>query len=110
MIKKADKYSENTEYYDDFTEKEYELNLKNETQHFTIHYSEFDNECIDKVSDVLENSYIRITNNFNQQLNEKLIIEIYPNHNQLHTALGLSNAPEWIRGGLGVNKIVIAAP
>ena len=110
MIKKADKYSENTECYDDFIEKEYELNLKNETRHFTIHYSEFDKECIDKVSDVLENSYIKITNNFNQQLNEKLILEIHPDHNQLHIALGLPNAPDWIRGGLGVNKIVIASP
>lgn len=91
-------------------EKHYNLNLRKETQHFIIHYTEFDKKCIDEVSDVLENSYNRITNNLNQQLQEKLIIEIHSDHNQLHKALGFSNALEWVRGGLGIGKIVIASP
>lgn len=89
---------------------DYTLSLIKETQHFIIYYSEIDRTCIDKVSDVLENNYNRIVINFNQNLHEKLIIEIHSDLNQLHIALGFPNAPNWIRGGLGVGKIAIASP
>jgi hypothetical protein len=111
MIEKLKKEcSDNTAFEDTYKEKDYKLNLIKETQHFIIHYTEFDSRCIDKVLDILENSYSRITNNLNQQLQEKLIIEIHPDLNQLHIALGFPNAPDWIRGGLGIGKIVIASP
>lgn len=110
MTKEIDEYSDNLELKNVSREKDYKLNLKKETQHFIINYTEFDNRCIDKVCEVLENSYDRITNNFNQQLHEKLLIEIHPDHNQLHIALGFPNAPSWVRGGLGIGKIVIASP
>ncbi|MCB2299295.1 peptidase MA family metallohydrolase [Clostridium tagluense] len=93
-----------------YQEKDYKLNLKKETQHFIICYTEIDKTCIDKVSDVLENNYNRITIIFKQQLQEKLNIEIHSDINQLHIALGFPNAPDWIRGGIGVDKIVIASP
>ncbi|MBU2700527.1 hypothetical protein Ga0466249_001619 [Sporomusaceae bacterium BoRhaA] len=86
------------------------LNLRKETEHFTIYYNEIDKTCINKVSAVLENNYNKITNHFNQQLQEKLTIEIHSDLNQLHLALGFPNAPDWIRGGLGIGKIVIASP
>ena len=110
MTEKIEEISDNIELRNVDIEKDYKLNLRKETQHFIIHYTEFDKRCIDKVSDVLENSYNRITSTFNQQLQEKLIIEIHPDHNQLHIALGFPNAPEWVRGGLGIGKIVIASP
>lgn len=84
--------------------------FKKETQHFIIYYTEFDRTCIDKVSDVLENNYNRITSNLKEQLENRLIIEIYPDLNKLHIALGFPDAPDWIRGGLGAGKIVIASP
>lgn len=84
--------------------------IRKETQHFILHYTEFDQKCIEEVSDVLEDSYNRITNNFNQELQEKLIIEIHPNYKQLHIALGLHNAPNWVRGGLRTSKIIIVSP
>lgn len=90
--------------------KAYTLNLKKETQHFIFYYTEFDNPCINKISEVLENSYDKITDNLNQKLEEKLVIEIHQDLNQLHIALGFPDAPGWIRGGLGVGKIVIASP
>jgi len=92
------------------TDKEYTLNLCNETEHFIIYYTEMDKTCINKVSDVLENNYNRVTDNFNEKLPEKLTIEIYSDLNQLHIALGFPNAPDWVRGGLGSDKIVIASP
>jgi hypothetical protein len=93
-----------------YEEKDYQLNLRKETQHYIIYYTETDKSCINIVSDVLENNYKRITTNFNQQLQEKLIIEIHSDLTQLHIALGFPNAPDWIRGGIGVGKIVIASP
>ena len=89
---------------------DYKLDFWKETKHFMIRYTEFDKKCIDRVLEVLEDSYNRITNNLNQQLQEKLVIEIHPDLTQLHIALGFPNAPDWIRGGLGVGKIVIASP
>lgn len=93
-----------------YKEKDYKLNLKKETQHFIVYYNEIDRTCIDKVLDVLENNYNRITVNFSEQLQKKMTIEIHSDLNQLHIALGFPNAPDWIRGGLGVGKIVIASP
>lgn len=85
-------------------------NLKMETQHFIINYSEMDIPCIDKVSDVLEANYNKVTNNLKQQLQEKLTVELHGDLNQMHIALGLPDAPDWIRGGLGIGKIIIASP
>lgn len=84
--------------------------LKMETQHFIIKYCEMDKTCIDKVSDVLEANYDKVTSNLKQQLQEKLTVEIQRDLNQLHIALGFPDAPDWIRGGLGMGKIVIASP
>ncbi|MGL4738206.1 MAG: hypothetical protein ACRCW2_12215, partial [Cellulosilyticaceae bacterium] len=91
-------------------EKSYKLNLIKETAHFKIYYTEFDKNAIDQIADILESNYTRITNRLNQSLQEKLLIEVHSDLNQLHIALGLSHAPDWIRGGLGVDKIVIASP
>jgi hypothetical protein len=110
MIRKTEEGLNNEELENVYIDKDYNLNLRKETQHFIIHYTEFDKGCIDKVFEVLEASYDRITNNYNQHLQEKLIIEIHPNHSQLRIALGFPNAPEWVRGGLGTGKIVIASP
>lgn len=99
-------YSNDTE----IESKDYKLNLTKETPHFLICYNEVDTACIDKVSDLLENSYERITTIFNRQIQEKLTIEIHSDLNNLHIALGFPNAPDWIRGGIGTGKIVIASP
>ncbi|ALB45400.1 peptidase MA family metallohydrolase [Clostridium beijerinckii] len=110
MAKEVDESLDNLKIKNVNIEKDYKLNLRKETQNFIICYTEFDKKCIDKVSNVLEDNYNRITNNLNKQLNEKLTIEIHPDHNELHMALGFPNAPDWVRGGIGVGKIVIASP
>ena len=69
----------------------YEVNLRKETDHFTILYCEADSTCIDKVSDILESSYKSITEN-------------------LKEGLGIGDIPEWVRGGLAKDKIAIASP
>lgn len=88
----------------------YKLNLSKETKQFIIYYAETDKSCIEKVSYMLEDSYDRITNRFNQKLKEKLVVEIYSEHSELLNALGFPNAPKWVRGGIGVGKILIASP
>lgn len=100
----------NIEFEQLHKEKDYKLNLRKETEHFIINYTEVDKSCINIVSDVLENNYNRITTIYNQQLQDKLTIEIHSDINELHIALGFPNAPDWIRGGIGVDKIVIASP
>lgn len=110
MIEKLKKGCSDNVEFENVCKEDYKLNFEKETQHFMIHYTEFDKTCIDRVLNTLEDSYNRITNNLNQQLQEKLVIEIHPDFDQLHIALGIQNAPDWIRGGLGAGKIVIASP
>lgn len=92
------------------SQKENTLNLVKETDNFIVYYMEFDERCIDKVLDDLEKNYHRITSNLNQKLDDKLVIEVYSDLKLLHLALGLSDAPNWIRGGLREDKIIIASP
>lgn len=89
---------------------ECKLNLSVETKYFILYFTEKDSKCIDEVIQALENNYNRISINLEQKLESKLIIEIYYNHKSLHAALGLNDAPDWIRGGLGDGKIKIASP
>ncbi len=96
--------------YTKILDEDYKLNLRKETKHFIINYTEADKLCIEKISEVLENNYNRITTNLNQQIDEKVIIEIHHDIKKLHNALGLLDAPDWIRGGLGKGKIIIASP
>lgn len=108
--KRKEACSDNVEFEQVHKIENYKLDLRKETQHFIINYAGTDKSCIDRVSHVLENNYERITMNLNQQLQEKLTIEIHSDLIQLHNALGFPNAPDWIRGGIGVDKIIIASP
>ena len=93
-----------------YNEEKYVPNHKIETEHFIINYNMVDKKCIGNLLEVLEAGYSRVTNNLNRKLGEKVIIEIQSNLNELHIALGFPNAPNWIRGGLGNGKIIIASP
>lgn len=42
MIRKIEECSDNVELKNVYIEKNYNLNLRKETQHFIIHYTEFD--------------------------------------------------------------------
>jgi hypothetical protein len=88
----------------------YKPNLKMETDNFIIYYSEMDKACIDRVSAALEGNYNEVTTKLKQQLKEKLKVELHADLKQLHISLGLQDAPDWIRGGLGAGKIIIASP
>lgn len=92
------------------TNETYKLNMRKETETFIIYCTERDKTCIEKVLQILEENYSRITDKFNQKLDEKLTIEIHSEHKELLKALGFPNAPEWVRGGIGVGKILIASP
>lgn len=92
------------------TKDNYKVNIKKETNNFIIYFTQTDEKCIDEVSQILENSYNRITSIYNQKLKEKLIVEIYSEHTELINALGFPNAPKWVRGGIGIGKILIASP
>lgn len=91
-------------------EREYKPDKTLETENFIINYNEIDEEVIDKVAHVLEDNYNRITKHLQETLDEKVCIEIQHNINELHNALDLKNAPLWIRGGLGKDRIIIASP
>jgi len=86
------------------------LNLRKNTQQFTIYYSEADKTSINEVAEILNNNYSAITKKFDQELKGKLNVEIHSEHCQLLNALGFPDGPKWIRGGMNSNKILIASP
>lgn len=88
----------------------YELTHINETEHFSIHYSDIDFDSIDTVADTLESNYERISGNLDQQISGKMTVEIYADLEDLHQAMGFPNASDWVRGGYGYGKIIIASP
>jgi len=49
-----------------------------ETEHFIIQYNEEDKEIADKVSQIGENNYDKVTKSFNVNMSEKYNIMIYP--------------------------------
>lgn len=93
-----------------YTKEFYKPNMRKTTQHFIINYTEADKTCIGQVTGILENSYCAITRTFNQELKNRLNIEIYSEHHQLLNALGFVDGPKWIRGGIHTNKILLASP
>ncbi|MBI9012651.1 MAG: hypothetical protein JEZ08_10520 [Clostridiales bacterium] len=92
------------------TKDTYKLNLRKNTQKFTIYYTVSDETCINEIAEILENNYSILTKRLNQELEDKINIEIHYEHCQLLKALGFPNAPKWVRGGINSNKILIASP
>jgi hypothetical protein len=95
--------------------KSYELNfvdldLTKQTAHFKFLYTPFDSSIIDSIERKLEENYERILNDLNVKKLPIIEIKIYPSIETYHSSINYPNAPDWMIGSAGINKIEIVSP
>lgn len=59
-----------------------------ETEHFKIYYLQQDQDCLQDLSDGLEEAYDKVTKDLDHQLNYKAEVTVCPDIDALHTAIG----------------------
>ena len=81
-----------------------------ESSHFIAEYHESERTCVEEVLNLLEERYSDITEKTGRELKQKTTVKICSDRAELNLALGIEDAPEWIRGGIAAGKTVIASP
>ena len=81
-----------------------------ESSHFIAEYHESERTCVEEVLNLLEERYSDITEKTGRELKQKTTVKICSDRAELNLALGIGDAPEWIRGGIAAGKTVIASP
>jgi hypothetical protein len=83
-----------------------------ESNHFKFYSKEQDRDCINDLSDELEDNYTRIINDLHTSLNKKVDIYIFSDLNSYHKAINQPNAPSWVVGNAvsGSNTIQMVNP
>lgn len=84
--------------------------MNRESKHFVVEYHESEKECVNEVLSLLEDKYSTIAKRIGKELKQKMIVRICSNRQELVHALGIKDAPEWVRGGIVQGKTVIASP
>lgn len=72
--------------------------IQHETEHF-IFYGDNRPLYIGKLATSLEQQYPRLTQELDYQPTEKFMVYVYASQKRMHSALGLSNGPSWLRAG-----------
>lgn len=86
------------------------LELKVESKHFIVSCSMADEKCIKDVLNTFESNYDRVTGDLKCKLNEKVKVNIYPDINAFHKAIGNPNAPDWLVGTANGGIIRMVSP
>jgi len=64
-----------------------------------VFYGDNDTEYIKLLSKELESNYVRILTALNYDLPEEIMVYTHESKQHLHSALGVSNGPNWLRAG-----------
>lgn len=64
----------------------------------------------DTILKVLTANYDRVADSLNVQLTEKVVVNVYPDLSSYHTSIGWADAPDWVVGTAGDNKIDLVSP
>lgn len=86
------------------------LYLAKESQHFQFYSTESDLEILDTLAITLEKNYARITNLFGLEINNKINVNVFPDVKDLHAAINMPDAPEWVVGTGYGNEIMLVSP
>jgi RNA polymerase sigma-70 factor (ECF subfamily) len=66
-----------------------------ETDHFTLHCLQNDQNASDEILQVMENNYLRLVHDFKIDFSDKINIEIYPNIDTFQKRVGRPNSGGW---------------
>jgi hypothetical protein len=86
------------------------LKLQMESDKFKFYSFDKDKKCINDLSKILNENYERISNDLKVSVKEKVDVEIYPDIQGYHNAIGAPNAPNWSVGTGWGNKIRMVSP
>lgn len=87
-------------------DEQYSINLTSE--HFDITYPAGDESAAKNLADNLEESYIRISTNLQQEVNTRIPVILHVSLEDFHKAIGWDDAPEWVCGIARNGRIELA--
>ena len=75
-----------------------DLKQQRETEHFVFYCMDQDVKALDDLAEVLEGCYERTTTDLGKTPSGKVKVNIYPDIQSFHNAMGRPNAPDWSVG------------
>ena len=87
-----------------------EMKLQTESEHFIFYAYDEDKSCLNDLESALESNYDRITNDLQVTLDHKITIDIYPDLDMFHSAIGEPEAEEWLVGVYMNGTIKMVSP
>jgi len=86
------------------------LEVERESRHFTFFSTPGDRNVLEKIENVLENSYVRITTNLGTQFSDKIRVYVYPSIDLFHAGIYQPAAADWLVGAAGIRELKIVTP
>ncbi len=82
------------------------LDISRETDHIKIYCTQQDASCIDNVTQAIEAKYSKISSDLAFSLTTKIQINVYPDLDTYHAALGDPDLPDWVVGDTEFSGII----
>lgn len=87
-----------------------DLKQQRETEHFVFYCMDQDVKALDDLAEALEGCYERTTTDLGKMPSGKVKVNIYPDIDSFHNAMGRSNAPDWSVGEAKNGALYMTSP
>lgn len=87
-----------------------DLKQQRETEHFLFYCMDQDVKALDDLAEALEGCYERTTTDLGKAPSGKVKVNIYPDIDSFHNAMGRPNAPDWSVGEAKNGALHMASP
>lgn len=87
-----------------------DLKQQRETEHFVFYCTDQDVKALDDLAEALEGCYERTTTDLGKTPSGKVKVNIYPDIQSFHNAMGRPNAPDWSVGEAKNGALYMTSP
>lgn len=87
-----------------------DLKQQRETEHFVFYCMDQDVKALDDLAEALEGCYERTTTDLGKAPSGKVKVNIYPDIDSFHNAMGRPNAPDWSVGEAKSGALYMTSP
>lgn len=87
-----------------------DLKQQRETEHFVFYCMDQDVKALDDLAEALEGCYERTTTDLGKAPSGKVKVNIYPDIDSFHNAMGRPNAPDWSVGEAKNGALYMTSP
>ncbi len=87
-----------------------DLKQQRETEHFVFYCMDQDVKALDDLAEALEGCYERTTTDLGKTPSGKVKVNIYPDIDSFHNAMGRPNAPDWSVGEAKNGALYMTSP